>query len=167
MQCTGYRKRPGLLLQPARPVDHCTPSPNIWCRVIVPTADQRRSPPSPKCQYQAQQVLILPGRPESLPPIPICSQFCRSPTPLLPPWHARGGAGAHSAVTLHDSPSAFPSKPNDESDERKGQLRQETIVAPKQPTARVHCGGLLTEEGGGTAEFWRMRKLGKVCKALR
>ena len=164
MQCTGYRKRSGLLLQAARPVDHCTPSPNIWCcycphrcRCCWPTA-------SPKCQYQAQQVLILPGQEAGEPSIPICSQFCRCPTL---PWHARG-AGAHSSVPpLHDSPSAFPSKPNDESDERKGQLRQETMVALKNSGAAIRCEGLLTEEQGGTAEFWQRRKLDTECKALR
>ena len=83
MQCTGYRKRPGLLLQPGRPVDHCTPSPNIWCRVIVPTADQRRSPPSPKCQYQASPDPPWEAREPSSDPDMF--SILPLPDPLLPP----------------------------------------------------------------------------------
>lgn len=70
MQCTSYRKRPGLLLQAGRaaPVDHCTALPNIWSCYCPhgPTW-----PTAPKCQYQA---LLLRPDPLLLRP-PVCSRF--------------------------------------------------------------------------------------------
>ena len=114
---------------------------------MSPRPGQRSSPPSPKCQYQAQQVLILPGRPESPPPIPICSQFCRSPTPSSPLARERSW-GPLRRGALHDSPQLSPQNPMMSQMREKGSSGKRQWWSSKTADCPSIDGGLLTEEGG-------------------
>ena len=151
MQCTGYRKRPGLLLQPARPVDHCTPSPNIWCcycphgrPAVEPTVPQMSIPgtASPDPPWEAREpssdpdmfsILPLPDPPpgtrEELGPTP--PSRCMTPPQLSP-----------------QNPMMSQMREKGSSGKRQLRLQNSRLWRALDGGGGRHCGVLADEKAG-------------------
>ena len=140
------------------------PRAPIFGAVIVPTARPALEPTVPQMSIPGTASPDPPW--EAREPSSDPDMFSILPLPDPPSVARERSWGPLRRGALHDSPQLSPQNPMMSQMREKGSSGKRQWWSSKTADCPSIDGGLLTEEGGGTAEFWRMRKLWALCARL-